>query len=319
MYMTDEELIDQIKALSALAPRPDKFIRSSSTSKGSGRRMQTSQTQELNRDAFAQAQTDFANSPAGKQLAALQDELGKRNEYSNSVLGHAARAGYLGEIPGAYAGVYTTPDKGVLPAGTTRTGRAMSLIPYALRAVPAGITSYLALKDAFDPRSEPWDRDISRGAGTALAGYASYPAIVGTYNAFRTVGAPKPEKDVPPEEGLPPRGPVIAGQPKEALKDMAKHLGVPIDPKARKRKWRKRLGAFNNADEATARTLAARFNEIGPDAAHSLPEAAVRKNVGNIIGRLAYEQDEHARASQGLALFSAQQAPAMKPRPVHPY
>ena len=168
MYMTDQEMNEQIKALQELEPKTSQFMRSTSTSKGSGRRMQTTQTQTLDNDAFEQAKMDFANSAAGQQLAALRQALNDRSAYSNSILGHAMKAGYLGEIPGAYAGVWTTPDKGPLPAGTSRLGRAMSLIPYALRAVPAGVTSYLALKDAFDPRNEPFDRDISRGTAARL-------------------------------------------------------------------------------------------------------------------------------------------------------
>ncbi|MGA7326068.1 MAG: hypothetical protein WBX25_16680 [Rhodomicrobium sp.] len=289
--MTDEELIAQIKNLSALAPTPDKFMRSSSTSKGSGRRMQTTQSQTLDKDAFQQAQTDFANSPAGKQLAALQTELGDRRKYSNSPLGSiAGPLSYAGEIPGSILATVTTPKGTVAPAGTTPTGRAFALTPYAARAIPAGIAAVFAQRDALDPSNPPWRRDTSQGVATGMMGYASYPAVRGLLNAFSTVGQ-KDLKDVPPEEGPPPRGPAITGQPKEALKDMAKHLGVPIDPKAPKEEVAKAVqGAFNNADEATARTLAARFNEIGQDAAHSLPEAAVRKNVGNIIGRLAKDR-----------------------------
>ena len=233
--MTDEELINQIAKLSALAPKPENYMRSSSVSKGHGKRTQTTQTQEIDQDAFDKAKTDFANSPPGKQLAALQGELNDRRDYSKSPLGSiAGPLSFTGEIPGGVAATLTTPKGIAAPAGTTRLGRAATAVPYAIRAVPAGIAAYLAEREALDPSNPPWKRDTAQGVATGMMGYASYPTVVGAINSLSTIGAgSKSNTPPPPDDGSPPPSLTLqkGDTPTTTYKKVADYLNVPYTDK----------------------------------------------------------------------------------------
>ncbi|MGA7328144.1 MAG: peptidoglycan-binding domain-containing protein [Rhodomicrobium sp.] len=240
----------------------------------------------------------------GERNAAINPESGSALAQYKAIGDEARAAGYMrsGRPLSTFGPAALLLGAGALTRGIVepyvreRQGESAGDVAAGLGNIEygsgAGMATMQGLYNAYSkPVVDAADRQGFRAAqmmGKAYrsgnAGPAPGPAVPGRPDTTPPIG---PE---PPEPG--PRGPVggpaITGQPKEALKDMAKHLGITIDPKANKEEVASAVtDAFNNADTPTARSLAARFNEIGPDAAHSLPEAAVRKNVGNIIGRLA--------------------------------
>lgn len=240
MALTDQEILAQIAELSRQGPDPAKFMRSISSSKGSGKRQTTTQSQELDTAAFQKAKEDFAQGPIGQQITSLQGQLKNRNSYSDSLLGQMfGPAAYAGEIPGGMLAAATTPRAGgvnMAPIGTGPTGRAATLLPYAARAIPTLVTSYMTLRDSQDPSNSPAHNDAMRAVGTGLLGYGSYPSVVGLMNAYGTSGrsgippAPPPVSPTPPPPAPEPLLNLKGMNPKPAsIALVAKAGGIPSD------------------------------------------------------------------------------------------
>jgi hypothetical protein len=267
MALTDQELLAQIADLSKLDPaqNPSKYMRSTSTSKGTGKRATTSQSQELDKEAFQKAKDEFAQTTAGRQLNELQTEWGSRQNYAHSLLGQiAAPASYFGEVPGAFAGAATTPRGTVAPMGTTMTGRAATLLPYLVRAGIPALTAAGAYMASEDPHHTQAERDAFRGAATTLAGVSTYPLVHGIHNAYSTIGRPvegtaSPEggtlAEVPPTPSEPPIN-VKGMNTKKAAEEIVRRLGATPAPTLPENRSLI-LGAYSNANPEVKAALAA--------------------------------------------------------------